>query len=95
MPQNPSEVLSKDHSIDSNKVILPDATYQRISQVITQYLSYYHYKKQPLSDSLSAVIFNEYLETLDNGKLYFLKSDVDGFLKYKTQIDDLLKSGKS
>ncbi|MBA4406235.1 tail-specific protease [bacterium] len=91
--QNPSEVLSKDHSIDSNKVIMPDATYQRISQVITQYLSFYHYKKQSLTDSLSAVIFDEYLETLDNGKLYFLKSDIDGFMKYKTQIDDFLKSG--
>lgn len=91
--QNLNEVLSKDHSLDSNKVILPDETYQRISQVITQFLSFYHYKKQPFNDSLSAVIFNEYLQTLDNGKLYFLKSDIESFEIYKTQIDDLLKGG--
>jgi len=91
--QNVDEVLSKDHSIDSNKVILPDVTYQRVEQVITQYLTYYHYKKQPLNDSLSVVIFNEYLKTLDNGKLYFLKSDIKSFEKYKTQIDDLLTKG--
>lgn len=91
--QNPNEVLSKDHTIDSNKVILPDATYQRIGQVITQFLSFYHYKKQPLNDSLSAVIFKEYLQTLDNGKLYFLKSDIENFEKYKMQVDDFLKIG--
>lgn len=91
--QNLNEVLSKDHSIDSNKVILPDATYQRVGQVITQFLSFYHYKKQPLNDSLSAVIFKEYLQTLDNGKLYFLKSDIESFDKYKIQIDDFLKNG--
>lgn len=91
--QNPNEVLSKDHSIDSNKVILPDESYKRQSQVITQFLSLYHYKKQPLNDSVSAVIFKEYLEALDNSKLYFLNSDIEGFVKYKTQMDDFLKTG--
>lgn len=91
--QNPSEVLSKDHSIDSNKVVLPDETYKRECQVITQFLSFYHYKKQPLNDSVSAVIFKEYIEALDNSKLYFVKSDIQKFEKYKTQMDDFLKSG--
>ncbi|MFA7228064.1 MAG: carboxy terminal-processing peptidase [Melioribacteraceae bacterium] len=91
--QNPNEVLSKDHSIDSNKVILPDATYKLVSQVITNFLSSYHYKKQPLNDSVSAVIFKEYLGTLDNGKLYFLKSDIEKFEKYNHQLDDNLRTG--
>ncbi|PKL84048.1 MAG: tail-specific protease [Ignavibacteriae bacterium HGW-Ignavibacteriae-3] len=91
--QNPSEVLSKDHSIDSNKVILPDATYKLVSQVITNFLSSYHYKKQPLNDSLSAFIFKEYLNTLDNSKLYFLKSDVDKFEQYINEFDDFLRTG--
>ncbi|MFA5804072.1 MAG: carboxy terminal-processing peptidase [Melioribacteraceae bacterium] len=91
--QNPNEVLSKDHSIDTNKVILPDETYKRVSQVITQFLSLYHYKKQKLNDSLSSVIYDQYINALDNNKLYFVKSDLDNFEKYRFQIDDFLREG--
>ena len=91
--QNPNEVLSKDHSIDTNKVILPDETYKRVSQVITQFLSMYHYKKQKLNDSLSSVIYDQFFEALDNNKLYFVKSDLDNFEKYRYQFDDFLKEG--
>ena len=91
--QNPKDVLSKDHSIDTNKVILPDETYKRVSQVITQFLSIYHYKKQKLNDSLSSVIYDQYINALDNNKLYFVKSDLDNFEKYRYQIDDFLREG--
>jgi len=91
--QDPSLVLSKDHSIDTNKVILPDETYRRISQVITQYLTLYHYKKQKLNDSLSSVIFDQYLSSLDNNKLYFLKSDIANFEKYRYQLSNFIKEG--
>ena len=87
--QNPNDVLSKDHSIDSNKVILPDETYKRVSQVITQFLSLYHYKKQKLNDSLSSVIYDQYINALDNNKLYFLKSDIDSFEKYRRERMEL------
>jgi len=91
--QNPQDVLSKDHSIDSNKVILPDETYKRVSQVINQFLSMYHYKKQKLNDSLSSVIYDQYISALDNNKLYFLKSDIDNFEKYRYQLDNFLNEG--
>jgi len=77
--QNPEAVLSKDHKIDSSKVILPDESYKRINQVITQIFTSYHYRKQPINDSLSVVIFDEYFKTLDNNRLYFLASDVESF----------------
>ena len=91
--QNPSEVLSKDHTIDTNKVIVPEETDKRISQVITTFIGNYHYKKQALNDSLSSVIFKEYLDMLDINKQYFLKSDIDEFEKYRFQFDDFLKEG--
>jgi len=93
MAQNPAEVLSKDHSIDTNKVILPDELHNREGQIVTQFLDHYHYKKQPLNDSLSAVIFDEYLSMLDNGKLYFLKSDINGFEKYKSRLCQFIHDG--
>ena len=48
-PQNINEVLSKEHSIDTNKVVLPDQVESRENQVITQILQLYHYKKIPIS----------------------------------------------
>ena len=91
--QNTAEVLSKDHKIDSAKVLVPDETEKRVNQVITQMLSMYHYKKMPLNDSVSSAIYEQYLNVLDNNKLYFLKSDIDGFEKYRYKFDDFLKTG--
>ena len=91
--QNPDAVLSKDHKIDSTKVILPDESYKRLNQVITQIFSTYHYRKQTINDSLSSVIFDEYFKNLDNNKLYFLASDVESFAKYRDQFDNFLLEG--
>jgi len=92
--QNPEAVLSKDHKIDSTKVILPDESYQRINQVISQIFSNYHYRKQTINDSLSYLIFDEYLKNLDNNKLYFLASDLESFTQYREQFDNFVIEGK-
>ncbi|MEG8946435.1 carboxy terminal-processing peptidase [Rosettibacter firmus] len=92
--QNVLEVLKKDHTLDSSKVILPDETYKRIDQVIVQILSNYHYKKLKPNDSLSSIIFDEYIKNLDNAKMYFLKSDIESFEKYRYQFDDFLVTGE-
>jgi carboxyl-terminal processing protease len=92
--QNTTEVLAKDHKIDSTKVLKPDETAARVNQVITQMLSFYHYKKMPLNDSVSSKVFDQYLKVLDNNKLYFLKDDINKFEKYRNQFDDFLKLGK-
>lgn len=91
--QNPESVLTKDHKIDSTKVILPDESYKRINQVITQIFNNYHYRKQAIDDSLSFVIFEEYFKTLDNNRLYFLSSDVESFSKYRDQFDNFILEG--
>jgi carboxyl-terminal processing protease len=43
-----------------------------------------------LNDSLSSVIFDKFINSLDNGKNYFLASDIKEFEKFRYQIDDLL-----
>ena len=91
--QNPNEVLNKDHKIDTNKVILPDEMYKRIDQVIIQFLSSYHYKKQQINDSLSSVVYDQYMKALDINKLYFLRSYIENFEKYRFYLDESLKEG--
>ena len=52
----------------------------------------YAYKSLPLDDALSANIYKNYLESLDENKLFFLKSDISRFDAYKSGMDDAIKS---
>ena len=79
--------------LDTNLVITPEAYHSKVEQVVTTILTKYHYKKTRLNDSLSAVVFDKYIETLDNNKMYFYKSDIDEFTKDKYLIDDFLLTG--
>ncbi len=54
-------------------------------------LEQYHYNKLQLSDSLSSVIYDNYISSLDPTKSYFLKADIDYFEKYRYQLDDDLR----
>lgn len=63
------------------------------SQVIASVLNQAHYRKTNLNDSLSAVIFDNYLSSLDPSKIYFLATDIEDFEQYRYQLDDYLKSG--
>src|SRR5690606_37916730 len=51
------------------------------------------YKKVPFNDSLSSEIYDEYIETLDEGKNYFLKSDIQDFEQYKSVLLNDIKKG--
>ncbi len=62
-------------------------------QLINTILSRYHYRKYSLNDSLSNVIFNRYLKSLDYNKMYFLQSDINDFDQYKYQLDNDIKNG--
>lgn len=75
---------------DTIKTIAPDSKHLIETQLVTTVLTRYHYNRVPLNDSLSALIFNKFINQLDGGKNYFLKSDIDEFSKYKFELDDFL-----
>lgn len=75
---------------DTLKTISPDSKHTIESQLVTTVLTRYHYNRVPLNDSLSALIFKKYLDQLDGGKNYFLKSDIEEFSKFKFDLDDFL-----
>ncbi|ELR73864.1 Tail-specific protease precursor [Fulvivirga imtechensis AK7] len=77
---------------DSTELV-PKSYYGDEAKLIAQILDTYHYKKIKLNDSLSSVILDTYIETLDNNRSYFLKSDIESFEKFRTKIDDLTKAG--
>ncbi len=63
-----------------------------IAQWVSEFLSVsdYSYTKRPLDDTLSADIFQRYLDSLDGERLFFLASDIASFEPYRTKLDDAI-----
>jgi carboxyl-terminal processing protease len=55
-------------------------------------LGRYHYKAMPLDDAMSVKIFDNYFESLDSEKLYFVQADLDGFAPQRTRMDDAINN---
>ncbi len=72
----------------------PDAQQALITRDIANLITAYNYKKVALNDSLSSVIFDNYLKGLDPNKSYFLASDIASFEQYRNTLDDDLKAGE-
>jgi carboxyl-terminal processing protease len=71
----------------------PLPEHEEVSKALTRVIETSDYKKPVLNDSLSGVIFDRYLKDLDNNKSYFIKSDIDEFIPYRTQTGKFLESG--
>jgi len=82
-----------DISAENPQLLKPDAAQGIIVKDLVSLFETVHYKKVPFNDSLSSVIFDEYIESLDPGKNYFLKSDITEFEKYRENVLDDLKEG--
>lgn len=50
-----------------------------------------HYHPAEINDEFSEKVYNNYLKILDGNKRYLLQSDIDGFKKYETLLDDNFK----
>jgi carboxyl-terminal processing protease len=70
----------------------PKPIYGKEAKVIAYILDNNHYRKIMLNDSLSSVVLDQYIKSLDNNKSYLTTEDLAGFEKYRYQIDDMTKS---
>jgi len=87
-----SALVSKADERDPG-LLEPTDHHMKVSMVVSTILEKYHYRKLKVDDSLSSVIFDNYVNGFDPNKIYFLKSDVDQFQKYRYTMDDDLRSG--
>ncbi|VAW46166.1 Tail-specific protease precursor [hydrothermal vent metagenome] len=69
------------------------AKHQKESQMVVQLVERLHYKDTSLNDEFSIEILNKYISVLDPNKLYFLGEDVVAFDRWRTQLDEGLKTG--
>lgn len=70
----------------------PKPVYGKEAKVVSFILDNNHYRRISLNDSLSAVILEQYIGSLDNNKTYFTAADIAAFDKYRYKIDDLTKA---
>jgi carboxyl-terminal processing protease len=65
-----------------------------ISRTVTDLIERWHYSHLRLDNSLSSAILDQYLDTLDSNRVYFLASDVAGFGRYRYELDDRARGGE-
>ncbi len=74
---------SSKKTYDDKQIIVNQLTYLSLER--------FHYHPKKFDDQLSKEIYKELLKNFDNGKRFFLQSDIETFSKFETLIDDLVK----
>lgn len=78
---------------DTLRTIEPKNHFTLENQLVTTMLSRYHFKDFSLDDSLSSLMFDRYLKTLDYSKVYFFESDINSLEKERYSFDDNILAG--
>ncbi|MCG8464497.1 MAG: carboxy terminal-processing peptidase [Xanthomonadales bacterium] len=80
-----------DKPVDNQPLSLkPEPEHRIISSKARLFLDRYHYKPSELNDSLSQEIFEQYIQSLDPSRSYFLASDIAHLERYRDKLDDYL-----
>ena len=58
---------------------------------VMKFMDQVHYSPEMMNDELSAVIFDEYIESLDSRKRFLTQEEVDVLAQYRDKIDDQIK----
>ena len=69
----------------------PEERHERAAAIILHIIGKYHYRKKPLDDDLSSRILDNYLDSLDANRSFFLETDVTDFERHRYLLDDALK----
>jgi carboxyl-terminal processing protease len=71
----------------------PSAQHEVIAKEVAGLLESTSYKKVQLNDSISKIVFDNLIKTLDQGKNYLLQSDIDEFQQYRNTIAQDFRNG--
>lgn len=85
------ELLQKARDFEELK---PERQQREASIHIARQLLLSHYRKQDIDKALSTKVLDNYLESLDSQRLYFLQSDIDEFEPYRFRLHGALKTGQ-
>lgn len=71
----------------------PSAQHEVIAKEVANLLENYSYKKSAMNDSISSLVFDNLITSMDQGRNYLLKSDLDEFEQYRKNISQDFKNG--
>jgi len=80
-------------SVFTRQLCSSDQVDQQTARMVAQLIPAFHLSQRPIDDTISAALVDGYVKELDPQKLYFLQSDVDGFHKSRSLLDDALAVG--
>ncbi len=66
----------------------PKTKYARVLRNVGLLLEEGHVSPKKIDDNFSKLVLKKFIDDLDADKTMFLQSDIDGFKKYETKIDD-------
>ncbi len=72
------------------KPLHPEPQHSKSTCVILNLIDRAHYRRKPLDNKLSAIIFKRFLDNLDPNHSVFLASDIKSFGHYRYKLDDAL-----
>ncbi len=75
------------------KQLEPEPQHSMVFSTALQLVASYHYQKPAINDQFSSNAFDNYIKDLDPSKVYFLRSDIAEFEKYRYVIDESIFSG--
>lgn len=84
---------SKQIKVDGSNDLQPDAQQSVVCKTVASFITDYNYKKVQLNDSISSIVFDRYIKSLDESRAYLMAADVKDFEKYRNVLDEDLKDG--
>ncbi len=81
-------------AIEDKKGISPTEQQIEVCRQVVALVSNYNYKKVPLNDSLSNVVFDAYIKNIDPSRIYFFENEINQFKLARNDYDDYLLMGE-
>lgn len=70
--------------------VFPQNAFRNKAITLRRFLEQQHYKPVIWNDTTSALLYNKWVEEMDEEKLFFTRQDIAAMEKYKTRLDDEL-----
>ncbi|WGL17138.1 carboxy terminal-processing peptidase [Microbulbifer bruguierae] len=86
-------IVTSPVSLADSENLKPHEDQGDTAREIVSKLEMLHYNKLKVGDEMSTGLWDEYIDSLDPTKSYFLASDISEFRQWRTKLDDDLKAG--
>ncbi len=92
-PKKTSVSIDFEYTLADTSLIKPEAVHFKKAVLLANLIMHNHYSKKVLSDEISQKMFDKYLKDLDATHVYFMHEDIEKFIPYRAQLDDMLQEG--